>query len=355
MEQKKVLLSVRDLHVKFRVRGRVLSAIRGISLDFYENESVAIVGESGSGKSVFTKTFAGMLDTNGYIDKGDILFNDEELSETRVPYGPFAKMLVKQTVKKLNRYARLEAGAATFRAMEALKKEREDRSGLSAEETEALSEKRSELQFARTELFNHRQTIDSSTERARFKQVGAEIEALDKEIKALQKQEAAALKSHKKAVKADADYNRRYSERMAELKETYAQETSAEISQDVKARNELLGKEIYLSVGRYGLTKRLQYISRLVRCLKTAMAVGADLTDDTQRNQIFDQVVFRVRYLDETEDTLHGACVINLAKAYNGKRARGGGADGAWGKGGLRIPLFLPRHLLLRVYRCGNG
>ena len=84
MENKKVLLSVKDLHVKFRVRGRILTAIRGISLDFYENESVAIVGESGSGKSVFTKTFAGMLDANGFIDNGSIIFNDEELSDTRV-------------------------------------------------------------------------------------------------------------------------------------------------------------------------------------------------------------------------------------------------------------------------------
>ena len=67
MEDKKVLLSVKDLEVKFHVRGRTLTAIRGISLDIYENESIAIVGESGSGKSVFTKTFAGMLDSNGFI------------------------------------------------------------------------------------------------------------------------------------------------------------------------------------------------------------------------------------------------------------------------------------------------
>ena len=60
MEDKKVLLKVEDLNVKFRVRGRILTAIRGISLDIYEGESIAIVGESGSGKSVFTKTFAGM-------------------------------------------------------------------------------------------------------------------------------------------------------------------------------------------------------------------------------------------------------------------------------------------------------
>lgn len=78
MEKRKVLLSVQDLHVKFRVRGRQLHAIRGISLDFYEGESVAIVGESGSGKSVFTKTFAGLLEANGSICQGSVLFYDDK-------------------------------------------------------------------------------------------------------------------------------------------------------------------------------------------------------------------------------------------------------------------------------------
>ncbi|MCI8638771.1 MAG: ABC transporter ATP-binding protein [Coprococcus sp.] len=77
MEENKVLLSVQDLNVKFRVRGRILTAIRGISLDIYRDESIAIVGESGCGKTVFTKTFAGMLDNNGFIDSGDIHFYDE--------------------------------------------------------------------------------------------------------------------------------------------------------------------------------------------------------------------------------------------------------------------------------------
>ena len=88
-EEKKVLLSINDLWVKFRVRGRVLTAIRGVSLDIYENESIAIVGESGSGKSVFTKTFAGMLDSNGFIDNGSIIFNDEELADTHVRLTPW--------------------------------------------------------------------------------------------------------------------------------------------------------------------------------------------------------------------------------------------------------------------------
>ena len=91
-DNRKVLLSVKDLVVKFRVRGRILTAIRGISLDIYENESIAIVGESGSGKgrglsmlkSVFVKTFAGMLDENGFIDQGSLIFSDEELANTNV-------------------------------------------------------------------------------------------------------------------------------------------------------------------------------------------------------------------------------------------------------------------------------
>ena len=69
-----VILSVKDLHVKFSLRGKVLNAIRGISLDLYKGESLAIVGESGSGKSVFTKNFIGLLDKNGWVDSGQILY-----------------------------------------------------------------------------------------------------------------------------------------------------------------------------------------------------------------------------------------------------------------------------------------
>ena len=68
------ILSVRDLHVKFRLRGRTLHALRGITLDVYEGESLAIVGESGSGKSVLNKNFIGLLDGNGFVDVGEIRY-----------------------------------------------------------------------------------------------------------------------------------------------------------------------------------------------------------------------------------------------------------------------------------------
>lgn len=76
-----VILSVQDLVIKFNLRGKVLNAIRGASLDLYEGESLAIVGESGSGKSVFTKSFMGLLDGNGWIESGSIIYNGTDLSK----------------------------------------------------------------------------------------------------------------------------------------------------------------------------------------------------------------------------------------------------------------------------------
>ena len=57
-----LILSAKDVEVKFNLRGKTLTAVRGASLDLYEGETLAIVGESGCGKSVFTKSFIGMLD-----------------------------------------------------------------------------------------------------------------------------------------------------------------------------------------------------------------------------------------------------------------------------------------------------
>ena len=45
MSEKEKILSIQDLSVRFNLRGRVLHAIRGLSLDVYKGESLAIVGE----------------------------------------------------------------------------------------------------------------------------------------------------------------------------------------------------------------------------------------------------------------------------------------------------------------------
>ena len=326
MENKKVLLSVKDLHVKFRVRGRILTAIRGISMDFYENESVAIVGESGSGKSVFTKTFAGMLDANGYIDEGSIIFADEELADTTVQYGASQKAMVKSAWDKLNNYSKLELGASLWRQILDLESEKKQRSTMSAEEEEAATNAYKELEFQRTETFNLKQTIDPKTEKARYKEVSAQIEAMDKQLKAMKKEMEATIAAHKKAVKADTAYLEEFTEKMSALKSAYDKAIQGEVSKDVIARNEVIAKEMYLSVGRYGRKAR-GLMNKLLDAFKDAMKLGVDLDNEELRNQVFDNVVFRVKYLDETADTLHGTCVLNLAKVKFNKdwtKIRGG-------------------------------
>ena len=79
-EKREVVLSVKDLVVKFNLRGQVLTALRGITMDLYKGESLAIVGESGSGKSVFCKNFMGLLDNNGWIDNGTIEYGGMDLA-----------------------------------------------------------------------------------------------------------------------------------------------------------------------------------------------------------------------------------------------------------------------------------
>ena len=102
--------------------------------NLYENESIAIVGESGSGKSVFTKTFAGMLETNGFISEGELIYNDEELASTKVELKPSDKRRIKSTWETLDNYSKLEHGADIYKKIVALKDANKARYELTDEE-----------------------------------------------------------------------------------------------------------------------------------------------------------------------------------------------------------------------------
>lgn len=314
MEKKNVLLSVKDLEVKFRVRGRILSAIRGVSLDIYEDESIAIVGESGAGKSVFTKAFAGMLDSNGFVSNGSIIFNDPELSDTVVKLNSTAWKFINSYKKQLDENSKLELGAATYRKMLELDSEKREKSTLSAADREKEEKELHALNVKRTELFNMKQTLDPSKEKAKIKETTAEIKKLDAEIKALEKATEQKIREHKNSVAHDTAYQKSYQDRMEQLKKQYAEETSKEISDSTRKRNEILAKEVYLSVGRYNFKKRFKMGRGVIGELKKAMQMGVDLNSDEERNKVFGNVTFRVRYLDETSEQLHGTCIINLAQ-----------------------------------------
>ena len=75
------ILSIKDLNISFTLRGQNLRVIRGISIDVRKAENLAIVGESGSGKSVFCKALMGLLDANGRVDSGEIIYKGRDLAK----------------------------------------------------------------------------------------------------------------------------------------------------------------------------------------------------------------------------------------------------------------------------------
>ncbi len=327
MEDKKVLLSVKDLEVKFRVRGRILTAIRGIDLDVYEGESIAIVGESGSGKSVFTKTFAGMLDSNGFISNGHIIFSDDQLADTSVALTASARKQVQKCFNALNDYSKLEAGAEIYREILALDKERKERASISEATRKEYEDRIAELTFNKVEASNLKLTLDPKKEKARIKEISNEIATYEQKIKAVEMEMEQTIKAHKAAATQDRAYLSQYLARKAELQTAYAKAVMCKISEETIARNEILAKEIYLSVGRFGYRARMRTTRKLLKAFRKAMMLGIDLNDENERNAVFDSVVFRVRYLDETPEKLHGTCVLNLAKIQYAKdwtQIRGG-------------------------------
>ncbi len=78
---KKYLLEVKDLHTFFTTRRGVVKAVNNTSYSVREGETLGIVGESGSGKSVSAMSILRLLDGNGYIDSGEIIFNGRDLTK----------------------------------------------------------------------------------------------------------------------------------------------------------------------------------------------------------------------------------------------------------------------------------
>ena len=83
MADRERILKIRDLNISFKTDNGNVKAIRGVNLDLYKGETIAIVGESGSGKSVTTKAIMGILASNGSIDSGtiDYVWYDEYTGE----------------------------------------------------------------------------------------------------------------------------------------------------------------------------------------------------------------------------------------------------------------------------------
>lgn len=76
----KKILEVNDLYVSFNTYGGEVQAVRGVSFDLFEGETLAIVGESGSGKSVTAQSIMKLIaEPPGEYKKGSILLDGVDL------------------------------------------------------------------------------------------------------------------------------------------------------------------------------------------------------------------------------------------------------------------------------------
>ena len=314
MENRKVLLSIRDLVVKFRVRGRILTAIRGISLDIYENESIAIVGESGSGKSVFTKTFAGMLDKNGFIDQGSVIFNDPELTDVSAVLDEGARLRIDSIAALLDRHANLANGAEVYKRILALEAEKKARGSISDAEDEAFMGRLKDLNYKRTEAMNLRQTFDPRKEKDKIRAKQAEIDALGNEIKAVETERETLIKSRANALKSDTAYKSSFDTRMSELKAEYEKACAAEPTAKQKEVDRDFAREVYLSLDQLPSRKKVRIMKKITENAAEAMKLGVDLSVDENRDSLYPEGVRRCRVTSEEANALRGMRINDMAR-----------------------------------------
>ena len=75
MPDKAPILELKDVKTYFRVRGGILKAVNGVSLQVHEGETLGLVGESGCGKSTLGKTVLRLIRPA----EGQVLFDGQDI------------------------------------------------------------------------------------------------------------------------------------------------------------------------------------------------------------------------------------------------------------------------------------
>ena len=322
--EKKVLLSLRNVVVKFNVRGRILTAIRNVSLDIYENESLAIVGESGSGKSVLTKTFAGMLDSNGFIDQGTIILADDEISKTDVTLTGSNLNLFNKAFAMLNRNAKLERGVKEYKAYQEKEEEIRHKKSLTAEEEEDFNVRMKNIKDDLVESNNYLMTLDRKNDAGEVAATKEKIKALTAKREALELEKKSTVRTRMAEYKNNPEGAAKDKEILAQLKAARDAKIAKPdnpnnpegLSDETIERNKILAYEVVLSIARYSSSAKGKYFRKLDKAFRNAMANGEDLNDNDVRNKTFEVAGFRVEYrsYDEATKELHGYAIIDCAK-----------------------------------------
>ena len=75
------LLELRDLHTFFETKRGTIKAVNGVSYKVMPGRTLGLVGESGSGKSISAMSILGLLEENGKVVSGEILFKGRDLTK----------------------------------------------------------------------------------------------------------------------------------------------------------------------------------------------------------------------------------------------------------------------------------
>ena len=325
-ENRKVLLSLKDVDVKFNVRGRILSAIRHVSLDIYEHESLAIVGESGSGKSVLTKTFAGMLDSNGFISNGSIIFSDDSLSKTVINVDDRRRKFLDKMIDTLNSYSVLERGAAEYVAIEQKKTEIKQAQSLTPEEEADFAARIKNIDDDIVDRTNYVVALDrkNAQDAVEIQEITQKIKVWKDQIKAIRAERETLISKRASEYKSDAARREADAKVIADLQAKREEKIAKEdkpgnpygLTDEVIERNKVIAYEILLSIGRYPLRSQLIFTRKLKKAFRLAMCIGEGLEHSAVKNRIFECCTFRVafRHYDEASGTLEGYAIIDCAK-----------------------------------------
>ncbi|MBR0358482.1 MAG: ATP-binding cassette domain-containing protein, partial [Selenomonadaceae bacterium] len=250
------MIEIENVSVKYRTENDIYTAIANVNLVIPDGGTCAVIGPSGCGKSTLLKCVAGLIPDY----EGRVLINGEEVNPKAQTIGFMPQnygLLPWKTVVD-----NIRLGMKIKKAPELL---------------------------------------DRNVIKQLMRQLGIEglgYISIDLELDAYYDSDYVEDVS---ALDSNGDKQITFDE----LKAQYGKEITTPITQEMSQRNEIIAKEIYLSIARYPLHKRIRYNKQLAESFKKAMSMGLDLEDDSVRNSVFDEVVFRVKYLDETDKQLH--------------------------------------------------